>query len=146
MSRGSGAASPPVWRVDVSVNENRDQSDSSAGASPSAPRHIVAGRGWVEVTQRYRPRTTLFSVLTVLWCFPTAGAVVIVAMNASRWFEGGSLLTILRFVGFDQWIALGLIAAHPAFGWLAWKFRHDEPFRERVIQVPNPNRDPGSLY
>jgi hypothetical protein len=128
------------------VNKNGVATHSNGSAVGVARNDIVAGGRRVEVAQRYRPKTNLFSMLAVLWCFPTAGALVIVVLNGPRWMEAGSLLKGLHAIGFEQWIAIGLIAAHAVFGWLAWKFHRDEPIRERVVRVPNPDHDTGTPY
>jgi len=128
------------------VETNPSQASPGKAVTADAPSDIIANDCWVEVTQRYRPKTNLFTVLTVLWLFPTTGAVVIVALNAPRWFGSESLAEAFRAIGFEQWIALGLIAAHPVFAWLAWRYRRIEPFREQVVSMPNPEIDSGRTY
>lgn len=128
------------------MGTNFNQASPAKAVTADAHNDIGANGGWVEVTQRYRPKANFFSVLTTLWLFPTTGAAVIVALHAPRWFESESLAGAFRAIGFDQWIALGLIAAHPVFAWLAWRYRRIEPFREEVIRVPNPEVEARKLY
>ena len=121
---------------------------TTMGKTDAADRQCdaVSNGGWIEVTQRYRPKANLFSVLTVLWLFPTAGAVAIIALNTPRWIASESLVEAFRSIGFEQWIALGLIVAHPIFAALAWRYRRTEPFHTEVVRMPSPEVDSRKLY
>jgi len=107
---------------------------------------IVAHGGSVEVLRRYQPKRTFFTVLSALWLFPSAGAVVVIAVSPKKWLHADSVLNGLKSVGIDEWIALALLLAHPIFFWLAWRHYRNEPLKEVATWEPNPDRDPAKLY
>lgn len=67
---------------------------------------IVANGGWnrgaVEKKFRYRPKTLLFCMLSLLWIFPSAGAVLILVWNASAVLQANSLLEAVSRITFEQ--------------------------------------------
>lgn len=89
------------------------------------------------------PRALLFSVLSVLWMFPSAGAAFII-LRSPEWLRTGGVLAGLQAVRIEQWIALGVLLAHPVFVWQAVRLRREEVHRETTVRVPNPENDPHS--
>ena len=88
--------------------------------------------------RRHQPKAALCRMLSILWFFPSTGAVLILAMTEARWRQADSgWLARLSTVSFEQWIALTVLLAHPLFAWLAWRFRRTEPWKEI-----EPERDP----
>lgn len=61
----------------------------------------------------------LFGTLTLLWIFPSVGALWILAQNA-EWLRTGGLLASLAAVRLEQWIAVGTLLAH---AWFIWRWR-----------------------
>jgi hypothetical protein len=118
---------------------------SKAAPQQAAP-HIVAGGGWVQVTRSYRPKATLFAVLTVLWLFPAAGAIAVLAVSPKLWWHAAGFLQFVAAIGFDEWIALSLLAAHPLFAWPAWHYYRKEPLKAVTTFEPNPGFDLKKLY
>ena len=102
---------------------------------------IVEGGGWGDATQRYQPRARLFTMLAVLWVFPSAGAGVIIGGDFIRWFQSPTVLAGVQAVAFEQWIALGLLMLHVLFVALAIWFHRREPIKEVIVRVQNPEAD-----
>jgi hypothetical protein len=113
-------------------------------ASPldaTSPQRLGAGGGRTVVQPHFRPRALLFAVLSVLWVFPSAGAAFII-LSSPEWLRAGGLLAGLQAVRMEQWIALGVLLAHPVFVWQAVQLRREEVRREAKVRVPNPEDDP----
>ncbi len=92
--------------------DNGQKSDRMDGGSP----------GW------HRPKTQLFRALSVLWCFPTAGSCLILALNWAAWSGAQSFQGALAATRVEQWVALGLLLAHAAILFLARRFdRIEQP-------------------
>jgi hypothetical protein len=83
-----------------------------------------------EETHLGRPKLRFCALASVLWVFPSAGALFIVVPAAPRWFQSAGVLQGLRAVMFEQWIALVIVFAHLVFIWLAWHYRRTESLRE----------------
>ena len=93
-----------------------------------------------------RPKATLFLTLTVLWMFPSFGAVWLIAFHDAAWRHADGLLAALGMIRLEQWIGLAILLAHVAFGWLTWHYRRHEPLQEIVMgDEPNPDHDPKKL-
>jgi hypothetical protein len=116
-----------------------------SNSNKSADR-IVANGGWTVEKRDPQPKAPLFRILTILWIFPSAGAVVVLSMGWRRWFDADGILEGLRNVPFEHWIAFGLLLAHPIFAGLAWRSRRTDSLKERTVLVPNPAHDPRKLY
>jgi hypothetical protein len=65
------------------------------------------------------PRALLYRTLTLLWLFPSVGALLLLVHDAA-WWRAGGFLAGLGAVRLEQWIAIGLLALH---GWFAWRWR-----------------------
>lgn len=113
---------------------------------PSPTSAIVANGGWVERKVAYRPRATLFAVLSLLWIAPSITSLVIIGMDWPRLARTQTLAEMLRAISFESWIAAGLLLLHPVFIVLALKYRRHEPLREKTVFVENPDRDLNKLY
>ena len=81
-------------------------------------------------------------MLSLLWVFPALGALWIIGPDCARWFRAENARAGLRAVAFEHWIALLVLALHPAFVWLARHYRKTEPFRTLPPEDAEPP-DPG---
>jgi hypothetical protein len=117
------------------MNEIKKSGDSSA-----------ANGGWVKRKFYGRPRTRLFTLLSLFWIAVSAPAVFIAFSDTRRWVQATSLSEKLRAVAFEQWIGLLLIVLHLLFVTLAIRFHFTEEPREEVFLEGNPDRDPHKLY
>lgn len=82
--------------------------------------------------RRIKHRALLFTVLSILWVFPTGGAVWILVHDA-RWSRAASIREGVRGVALEQWIALGLLLLHILFIVLAFRLRRTEQPREVAV-------------
>lgn len=82
--------------------------------------------------RRIKHRALLFTVLSILWVFPTGGAVWILAHDA-RWSRSASIREGVQGVALEQWIALGLLLLHILFIVLAFRLRRTEQAREVTV-------------
>ena len=64
-------------------------------------------------------RALLYRTLTLLWCFPSLGALFVLLHDAT-WWRAEGFVARLAAVRVEQWIAAGLLALH---GWFAWRWR-----------------------
>ena len=90
------------------------------------------------ITRLCRPRRTRYRMLSILWIFPSSGAVVILALEA----RAGALrgwrdlsLSALSNVPVQAWAALFLLLLHALFLYLAYYYRA-EPWHE--VSFPEP--------
>ena len=81
--------------------------------------------------RRVKSRTILYTVLSILWLFPSAGALWILARNPP-WSGALGWREILAAVALEQWIALGLLLLHGIFVGLALRFH----LREEPKELP----------
>lgn len=104
---------------------------------PGEEQHLLEQAPSEAAAQRpvYQRKATLFRVLSLLWFFPTGGAVVILWMGIARARRTACWDELLGGIGFEHWIALGVLAAHGAFFWLARHYRRTEPFREAPVEA-----------
>jgi hypothetical protein len=79
---------------------------------------------------RYQPKATLCRTLALLWIFPSLGAVVILLLGFRKWQRVDGPLGAVQAMTLEQWIALAVLLAHPAFIFLARRLAKIEPFRE----------------
>lgn len=90
---------------------------------------IIANRGWIKRRGVIRPKTRLFTVLSLIWCAVsvTPARLLILHQVAS-----------ISDIGFVCWT---LILPHPVFILLALFFRLTE--RETIVEqmIPDPNYD-----
>lgn len=66
------------------------------------------------------PPTVRFRMLSLLWCFPTSGAVWILGSGARHWDFTKGTLAGLEGIRIEEWIALLLLILHGV--WI-WKWR-----------------------
>ena len=79
-----------------------------------------------ERTRYHRPKAQLFAVLSVLWLFPSLGALLILVLGFSVWRRAESLSAMLATTRFEQWVALLVLLLHPIFHGLARYYRKTE--------------------
>jgi hypothetical protein len=77
-------------------------------------------------------RSLLFTLLALLWIFPSLGALVIIGVDFLRWFGSPTIWEGLGRIRFEQWIALGLLVVHALFVVLAIRFSRSENSSIRV--------------
>jgi len=121
---------------------NESDSRPKTGKETSSPRlaggHIVKGGGRVEgETHHGRPKLRLFAIASVIWVFPSFGAIWIVGPDVTHWFRAESFLEGLQAIAFEQWIALFILLAHPVFACLAWHYYRTEPLKEEKGWEPD---------
>lgn len=80
--------------------------------------------------RRYQPKAQLCRTLALLWIFPSLGALLILILGFQIWPRIDSPLAALQATTLEQWIALAVLLAHPAFILLARRLTKTEPFRE----------------
>ena len=107
---------------------------------------FVANGGWVERKFHGRPRTRLFTFLSVGWMMVSAPAVFIVFRDLGRWNEPPTLAGKLEAVAFEQWVGLFLILLHLLFVTLAIHFHFTEDPREEVFPEDDPDHGRHKLY
>lgn len=105
-------------------------------AGPSGPENGLTRR------VRYQPKCALFTTLVRLWILPSLGAIVVIVSAGNPWPAAGSWLDRFAQVRFEQWIGLGILAAHFLFGCLAIRYRRVESFHEEVIDLSESNQSP----
>ena len=74
----------------------------------------------------YQPKALLFSMLSVLWIFPSVGALCIVAPGLRSALQTGSVGAAVSSLGLEHWVALLLLSVHPAFVWQARRLKRNE--------------------
>lgn len=111
-------------------------------ADQNATRDAQADR--LEIKRLCRPKTTRFKMLSLLWIFPSAGAVVILAGDAPAWIHQPGLTQCLTSVPLQSWLAVTLLAAHGLFVYLARHYDRTEPWREVVFYEPGPQSGPAA--
>ena len=80
--------------------------------------------------RRYQPKATLCRTLSLLWIFPSLGALVILVLGFRNWPHLDGPLTAVQAVSFEKWIALAVLLTHPVLILLARRFAKTEPFRD----------------
>ncbi len=65
------------------------------------------------------PRPILFRTLTILWSFPSLGAIWILSHDA-QWVHANGVIAAFLAVRAEQWLAIALLLLH---GWFAWRWR-----------------------
>jgi hypothetical protein len=77
-----------------------------------------------EVTLSLRERRKLlFSMLSILWIFPSAGAVWIISRNSQYWKTSGRWTEVLSSIRLEDWTALLLLLAQVTFVIQAIRYR-----------------------
>jgi len=84
-----------------------------------------------------RPKARFYALASLLWVFPSAGALLILVQGFRSLVQAGSVLGGLQSVAFEQWIALIILLAHVVFAVLAWHYRRAEPLREEAGWEPD---------
>src|SRR5690349_8335317 len=74
----------------------------------------------------HQPKAQLFGALSVLWIFPSLGALVIRSLKFDVWRQAESWRTLLSATRFEQWIALLVLVLHPLFVGLGRHYRKNE--------------------
>jgi hypothetical protein len=80
--------------------------------------------------RHHRPRAELFDVLSVVWLFPSLGALLILAIRAGVWAHAESFRAGFSATRFEQWVALLILLLHLTFHSLARYYRKHEAPRE----------------
>ena len=80
--------------------------------------------------QDHRPKAQLFAVLSVLWIFPSLGALLILVLGAGAWVQAESFRDGLSATRFEQWVALLILLMHLTFHGLARYYGKNEQPRE----------------
>ena len=93
----------------------------------------------------HRPKTERFRALSILWCFPSLGALVILGLNGSVWFQADSMSAVVAGTRVEQWVALGLLLLHPVFLGLARHYRRTERPVELPPDDPEPDEPPEKI-
>jgi len=75
-----------------------------------------------------RPKANRYKMLSLLWIFPSLGAVVILALDGPSWIHGAGLGERLAAIPLQSWIAVTLLALHGLFLWLARHYHRTEPW------------------
>lgn len=57
---------------------------------------------------------------SILWCFPSAGALYLLANDWTQWHWGHGVLEGLRSLRLEDWVATVLLGLH-AFWIFAWR-------------------------
>ncbi len=107
---------------------------------------FTSNGGWVMRKFYGRPRTRLFTFLSVFWIVVSAPALFIVFRDSTRWTESPTLSGKLGAIAFEQWIGIVLILLHLAFVTLAGCFHLTEQPHEEVFLEDDPDRGPHKLY
>jgi hypothetical protein len=102
--------------------------------------------GWVMRKFYGRPRTRLFTFLSVFWIAVSAPAIFIVLRDSERWTQPPTLSGKLSAIAFEQGIGIALVLLHLVFVALAVCFHLTEQPCEEVYLEDNPDRDPHKLY
>lgn len=102
---------------------------AASGPKPTPP---PVGTRW------HRPQTQRFRALSILWIFPSLGALLILALNWPVWRDAGSIQAALGATRFEQWVAAGLLLTHPVLVVLA---RHHGR-TERPVPLPPDEAEP----
>lgn len=115
---------------------------ASLEMEPDAARSSVTAPIAPAPPMRWQPKAGLCRMLAVLWIFPSAGAVLILAVTEARWRHAEGLGAVLGAIKLEQWVALALLLAHPILAWQAWHLRRTEPWKE-IVPEPEPGPDAG---
>ena len=106
--------------------------------------HIVAGGGWLEKKSYYRPKATLFGVLSLLWVFISLGCIVILSNGSG--IRRNSIGAVLSSLPLQHWVALFLFGIHFVWAGLAWHFWRTEKPVLRITKISNPDTKLSNLY
>ena len=107
-----------------------------AGAGPASP---LASPPASPPVRWHRPKTERFRALSILWWFPSAGALVILGSDLRAWRAAESWGTALAGTRLEQWVALGLLLLHPVLFALA---RHYHRVERPVALPPEEPEEP----
>lgn len=100
---------------------------------------IVAGGGWEHCDYRLRKKAHFYSLMSVLWIFPSLGALAIFFTGDLSWRSGAGFSQKLESVPFEQWVALAILFLHPWFIALASRYRKEPPVP--VAEFKGRNKD-----
>jgi|SRR6266404_2456281 len=75
-------------------------------------------------------RKVLFTMLSVLWLFPSAGALCIILKDWKAWRRTGSVLEIVSSVRLEDWTAFLLLLAQITFIIQAIRYRRRNMIEE----------------
>jgi hypothetical protein len=109
------------------------------GVTPSAQDNDAAtpvpdSAGGVEVKYSCRPKANRFKMLSVLWIFPSLGALVILGLDTGAWIQRASLGDCLAAVPLQSWMAVMVLVAHGLFLGLARHYHRTEPWQDMVYR------------
>lgn len=71
-------------------------------------------------------------MLSLLWVFPSVGALCILGSGVREWPRLGDPADLLDALAFEQCVAVLLLFLHLLFLVLARRYRRAEPFQESV--------------
>jgi hypothetical protein len=83
-------------------------------------------------------RRLLFTTLSMLWIFPSLGAIWILYAGRGAWRSSLTLPERVKNLTLEQWIALGLLLLHGVFVALALYFRRLENRQSRGTKAATP--------
>jgi len=95
------------------------------------------GQGRGEIKRICRPKTQRFRMLSLLWVFPSAGALLIMVLDAPSWMRLSGLTAQLAAVPLQSWLALGILITHGVFLGLARHYHRSEPWQEITFSEPS---------
>lgn len=75
---------------------------------------------------RIRRRGLLFNVMSLLWVFPSVGAIWIIVAGFSSSSDLRGTGNGIEAITFDQWIAFAVVLAHGVFAGLGFHYRQLE--------------------
>jgi len=75
------------------------------------------------VLPKEQRRALLYRTLSLLWIFPSLGALWIIAPALKNWKTAPTFGDSVRLIRLEEWLALLLLAAHVGFVFLAWRNR-----------------------
>ena len=89
---------------------------------------------------RCQRRALLFALLSVLWLFPSIGAIWILSTAPGLPWDSG-LGKVFSSVRFEQWVALALLGLHALFIYLAIHYRRTEVPVEMLADPDEPGHN-----
>jgi hypothetical protein len=113
---------------------------------PEQKSGIVANGGWMECEIRQRTKHHFYSLMSVLWIFPSLGALAIFFTGDLSWRLEPELSAKLERVPIEQWMALAILFIQPWFVVFSIRTKAAEPEEVAKFSGRNPDYDPKNLY
>lgn len=93
----------------------------------------------------HRRPSSKYLLMSMLWIFPSIGALVILSSEIPDLLKAPSFFATLEQTRLEGWIAAALLGLHAFFLTKAWRLRN-EPFVPVVVyDPPNPDSNPRNL-